>query len=92
MGTENSYGIEKRNNLIHIHDKEVNKIAECNLLYDTISPPKHTKHLNRHYSPILHGCMNNRIGREKFKNFRILFESVCSSTIVMRSIVEKNCV
>ena len=43
MGTENSYGIEKQNNLIYIHNKEVNKIAECNLLYDTISPPKHTK-------------------------------------------------
>ena len=28
--------------MIHIHDKEVNKISECNLLHDIINPPKHT--------------------------------------------------
>ena len=75
--------------MIHIHDKEVYKIAECNLLYDTISPPKHTKNLKSHYSHILNGYMNTRIGRETFKNFRIIFESVCGSTIVTRRLVEK---
>ena len=38
---KNSYGIGKWNDLIHIHDKEVYKIAECSLLYNTINPPKH---------------------------------------------------
>ena len=49
MRTENSYGIEKRNKLINIHDKEVYKIAKLNLLYDTVSPTNHTKNLNSHY-------------------------------------------
>ena len=61
-------------------------ISEYNLLHDMINPPKRTKHLNIHYSPILHGCMNNGKGKVKFKNFRILLDSVCSSTIVMRQI------
>ena len=36
-----------------------------------------------HYSHILHVCMNTRKGKEKFKNFQILLNSGCSSTIVM---------
>ena len=59
--------------MTRIHDKEVNKIAECDLLNDIINPPKLTKLLNSHYSPILHGCMNTRGGKERFKNFRSLF-------------------
>ena len=35
--------------------------------------------------------MNNIIGREKFKNFQILFKIVCSSKIVIRRLVEKLC-
>ena len=31
--------------MTHIHEK-VNKIAEYNLLYDIINPPKRTKSLN----------------------------------------------
>ena len=73
--------------MIHIQDEEVNKIAECNLLYDIKNPPKHTKNLNSHYSPIIHGCMNTRKGREKFKKFQILLESGCSSTTVMIRLV-----
>ena len=33
--------------------------------------------------------MNTRKGRAKFKNFRILLDSGCSSTIVMRRLVQK---
>ena len=66
----------------------MNKIAECNLRYDIINHPKLTKILNIHYYPIIHGCMNTRNGRSKFKNFRILFESGCSYTIGMIRLIE----
>ena len=33
--------------------------------------------------------MNNRKGKEKFKNYHILLDSGCSSTIVMGRLVEK---
>ena len=46
--------------MTRIHNNEVNNITERNLLHDIINPPKRTKNLNSHYSPILHGCMNNR--------------------------------
>ena len=36
-----------------IHDDEVNKIAECNLLHAIISLHRLTKILNSHYSRIL---------------------------------------
>ena len=86
---KNSYVIEKWDKLIHIHDNEVNSIAECNLLHDIINPPKRAKNINSHYSHILHGCMNNRKESAKFKNFQILLYRGCSSTIVMRKLVEK---
>ena len=53
--------------MTRIHGKEVNKIDECNLLHDIINPPKRAKNLNRHYSPILHSCMNTRKCKAKFK-------------------------
>ena len=43
-----------------IQNNEVNNISECNLLHDTINPPKRAKILNNHYSPILYGCLNTR--------------------------------
>ena len=49
-----------------IYNNEVNNIAECNLLHVIINPPKHAKHLNSHYSPILHGYMNTRKDKSKF--------------------------
>ena len=52
-----------------IHNKEVNKMAECNLLHGIINPPKYTKILNGHYSPIINRCMNNIRGKSRFKNF-----------------------
>ena len=82
-------GLKIKNYMMRIHDEEVNNIAECHLLHDIINPPKLTKNLNIHYSPIPHGCMNTKKGKEKFKNFRILLYSGCSSTIVMRGLVEK---
>ena len=69
--------------MTHIHDKNVNKIAEYYLLHDIINPPKCAKYLNSHYSPMLHGCVNTRKYRAKFKNFQILLDSECNSTIVM---------
>ena len=45
--------------------------------------------MDSHYSTIIHGCMNTRKGKAKFKDFRILLDSGYSSTIVMGRIVEK---
>ena len=75
--------------MINIHDNEVKNIAECNLLHDIINPPKHAKNMNSHYYPILHVRLNNRKCRAKFKKFRILLGSGCSSTIVTRRLVHK---
>ena len=61
--------------MTRIHDKEVNKISVCNLLYDIINPPKQAKHLNKNYSHIIHVCMSTRKDRAKFKNFRIILDS-----------------
>ena len=66
---KNTYEIKNLNDMARIHDEKVNKIAECNLLHNIISPPKRTKILNIHYYPIIHVYMNNRKGRAKFKNF-----------------------
>ena len=63
---KNSFGIENKNNMTRIHDKEVNKISECNLLHDIINTPKRAKNLNIHYSHILHGCINTRKGKDNF--------------------------
>ena len=60
-----------------------------NKSHDIINPPKREKKLNIHYSPILHGCMNVRKGRAKFKNFHVFLDSGCSSTIVMGIMVKK---
>ena len=40
---ENSDGIENHNDILRIHDDEVNKTAEWNLLHDIINSLKHTK-------------------------------------------------
>ena len=75
--------------MIHIHDNEVKNIAECNLLNDVINPPKRAKNINTHYCPILHGCMNTKKWRAKFKNFQILLDSGFRSMIVIRRQNEK---
>ena len=74
---------------MHMYNNEVKNIAECNLLHDIANHPKRAKNANSHYYPIIHGCMNNRKGKAKFKNFHILLENVFSSTIVMGRLFEK---
>ena len=64
-------------------NNEVYNISKCNLLQEILNLYKITKNTNRHYSPILNVRMNTRKGREKFKNFQILLDSGCSSTILM---------
>ena len=82
-----SHRIENKNDTIHMHDREVDKIAECNLLHDIINTPKRAKILNSHYSPILDGCINTGKGIVKFNNFQIILDSGCSSRIVMGNLV-----
>ena len=72
-------------NLIHV--KNLNNIDELNLLNDTLNICKLTKNIYIHYPPILHGCMNARRGRAKFKNYLILLDSECSSTIITKIII-----
>ena len=81
--------MENHNDMTRIYDNKVNKIAECNILHDIINPSKRTKKLNIHQSPITHECMNTRKGKSMFKNFRILSDSGCSSTILMSRLVNK---
>ena len=73
--------------MTRINNNEVKNISEYNLLHDIINHTKHAKILNIHYSPILHVCMNTRKGKAKFKNFRILLDSGCNSTIAMVRLV-----
>ena len=83
------YDIKNRNDMTCIHNNEVNKISEWNLLHDIINPTKQNKKLNIHYYPILNVCINTRINRAKLKNFQILLDSGCSYKIVTGKIVEK---
>ena len=75
--------------MIHIHEKEVNKIYKCNLLHDTSNPPNRANRINSNYSPILHGCTNNKKVRARFKSFQILLDSGCNFTILIVFLVEK---
>ena len=86
---ENKYDIESQIGVTFIHLNKVDKLYECNLIHDIPNPPKHTKNLNSHYSPILQVCMNARTGKTKFKNFRDLLYSGCSSTIAMGRLIQK---
>ena len=88
---ESSYAIENQNEIIYVHDNEVENIFECNLLHEKINPPKRTKNMDSHYSPILCLYMNTRKGRTNINNFRNLLDGGCSSTIVIRRLVEKIC-
>ena len=54
-----------------------------------INPPKPAKNLNSHYFPVLNVFINTKIGGAQFKIFRILLDSGCGSTIVIRRLVEK---
>ena len=72
-----------------VYMKKVNQIAEVNLLHYILNPSKRSKNINSYYFPILHACMNTQKGRAKFKNFRILLDSGCSSMIIIRRLIEK---
>ena len=87
---KNVYDIKNHNGITCKHKKKVNNIAECNVLYGMINPSKRTKLLNSHYSPILIGCMNTRKGKSRFKNFQILLDSGCSSTVILVRRIKKN--
>ena len=45
-----------------IHENEVNKIPECNLIHDILNPYKSTILLNTHQYPIIRVCMNTQKG------------------------------
>ena len=63
--------------MTHIHDNEVNNIAELNSLHDIINRPKRSKILNIHYSPILHGFMNTSVySTEIYPQMRWLLLSI----------------
>ena len=86
---KNKYEIEIQNGMTCIHRNKVNKLSEWNLLYDVLNPPKHTKKLNRHYSPIIKGFMNTWKFKGKFKVFKILLDSGYSTTIVTGRLIQK---
>ena len=71
-----------------LYDEYVNNISEWNLLYGILNTSKHTKNINIHYSPILHGYMDILGGKAKFKNFLILLDSGCISMTVMRRLIK----
>ena len=73
--------IENIDKMIYIYGNEVNNISEFNLIHDIIHPTKCAKNINIHYSPILHGCMNTRKGRAKFKNYPSYQNHGTTSTI-----------
>ena len=56
-----------------IHDKKVDNISRLNEPHGKINPYKQTKNINSHYSPILHGCMNTRMGIVKYIMFVYYF-------------------
>ena len=62
----------------HIHDLGVNYIYSCNLLYFILNYPKGNTNINRHYYPILWGCMNTHWGKAKFEDF----ESNCMVDVI----------
>ena len=63
-------------------------IPECNLLHDIQNISKQ-KYINRHYPTTLHGCMNTKMGRFKFKIFLIVFNSrYKSENITIRLIIK----
>ena len=72
-----------------IHDNKVNNISEWNVLHDILNPHKTNENWNIHYYHILHGCMNTRNVKSRFKNIIILLDSGCISTIVMGRIFRK---
>ena len=73
---------------LYTHGNKVSKLSGCNLIHDILNNNKFTKILDSNYSPILQGCMSIHKGKAKFKNFRILLNSGCRSTIIMVMIMK----
>ena len=73
----------------YLHDNELNNIVVCNLLNDIINPSKSKIYINIRYSHILHGYINTRKGKYKFRGFCILLDSGCISTIFIRRLIKK---
>ena len=73
----------------NIHDNKANNISECNSLHDILNTYKRTKNMNDYCPPILHGCMNTRRGKARFKKFRILLDKGYIYMIAMRGIAKK---
>ena len=72
----------------NIHDNDVNNISEWNLRHDISNTYICVKSTNSNYFPILHGFMNTRRGKSKYKTFLILLYSRRSSkklTIIQTS-------
>ena len=77
------------NDMNRIHDSTVNNVSEFDLIHDILNTSKLIKYMSIHYYPILHGGINRHRGRVKHRNFRILLNGRCSSTIVMRRLTTK---
>ena len=77
------YYMKRLNDMKYMNDNKVNIISEYNLLSDILNTFKWTKNIIIHYYPILHGCMNTRRGRAKYRIFWILLDSWCISTTVI---------
>ena len=86
---KNTYDIESKNGMNCIYGNIVNKTFEWNLLHDVLNHTRCNKTFNSHYCTIIHGCMNTWKGRSKYKNFRNILDSGCSSTIVMGRLITK---
>ena len=60
--------IREPKDIYDIYDiNDVNDLSEFNVLHDILNPSKHIKIINYNYSPILHGCINTRRGKEFLK-------------------------
>ena len=57
---KNIYYIKRQNGMTCIHENNINKMSEFNLIHDILNPSKFTRIFNSYYSPILKGCMNTR--------------------------------
>ena len=68
------------------YNKCVNKF---NVLNYFKNPTKNTKNKTGHFAAIINGCMNINRGRIKFSKIVILFNSDCSSMIIINRIMSE---
>ena len=66
-GTRAPTGVLVNIQVYDIHGNNyINDILELNLLHDILSPSKFVKSKNFNYYPILNGCINSYIGKQRF--------------------------